>query len=207
VPAERVTFLGQSKCIGYFSDTPSSKGAMAAGLVRREAGKDVSVIAARYAVSEISVPSGRIQTAREPNRGRLVIVKEAGTLTIEGDPRNVIVQTGRGELESEFKRFSPGGVVEIDPKRVVASMPAERYQVLPQQAGLIQLVQSGALERNRSGEFLIKQKIRFPAELTGAHSVKFLLLKGVPMPEGNPGHSAVISEETGESIKFEPAHR
>jgi len=81
--------------------------------------------------------------------------------------------------------------------QVVASTSAEPYEVLPEQAGLIQLVQSGALTQNALGEFLINRKIRFPAGLAGAHSVKFLLRLGVPEPEGDPGHSTVISEDTG----------
>jgi hypothetical protein len=93
-------------------------------------------------------------------------------------------------------------MIELDPKRVVAGVAAERYGVLPQEAGLIQLLKSGALTQNRDGDYLIKQKIRFPAELSGAHSVKFLLLRGVPMPDGDPNHCEVISEETGEAIKF-----
>jgi hypothetical protein len=32
--------------------------------------------------------------------------------------------------------------------------------------------------------------------------VKFLLLRGTPMPDGDPGHSDVVSEETGEKLKF-----
>jgi hypothetical protein len=68
--------------------------------------------------------------------------------------------------------------------------------VLPQEAGLIQLEQSGVLSQNQSGEFLIHRQIRFPAELSGAHGVKFLLLRGVPKPEGDPGHSCVIDEAT-----------
>jgi hypothetical protein len=31
--------------------------------------------------------------------------------------------------------------------------------------------------------------------------VKFLLLRGVPEPDGDPGHSDIISEETGLSLK------
>jgi hypothetical protein len=131
-----------------------------------------------------------------------VIIKPSGSLKIEGDTSNIVVRSGPQSLESEFRRFSPGGVIEIDPRRVVASMPVERYEVLPQQAGLLQLVKQGKLAENGRGEFLIKEKIRFPAELHGAHSVKFLLLRGVPLPDGSPGHSQVISEETGERLKF-----
>jgi Ca2+-binding EF-hand superfamily protein len=202
IPAERVTFLGQSKCLGYFSETPSSQSAIAAAAVRRATGKDALVIAARYGFSDVAVPSGKFQSVPDENRGKLVIVKPSGTLRIEGDASNVIVQSGPNSLIGDLQRFSPGGVIEVDPKRVVSSLVAERYQVLPQQAGLLQLVQSGALVQNRAGEFMIKQKMRFPAELHGAHSVKFLLLRGTPMPDGDPGHSEVFSEETGEKLKF-----
>jgi hypothetical protein len=125
-----------------------------------------------------------------------VITGPNSTVDIKAGP-GVIVQVGPGDLASEVARFYPGGVVEIDPASVVASRPVERYVVLPNQPGLLQLVQSGALERNNRGDFLIKRQIRFPAELHGAHSARFLLLRGVPMPEGSPGHSCVILEETG----------
>ena len=83
---------------------------------------------------------------------------------------------------------------------MVASLPVERYQVLPEEAGLNQLMRAGKIAQDRGGEYLIKKKIRFPADLTGAHSVKFLLLRGVPSPDGDSGHSEVISEETGKEI-------
>jgi Ca2+-binding EF-hand superfamily protein len=202
IPAERITFLGQSKCIGYFSETPSSQSAIAAAAVRRQAGKEISVVASRYAFSDVAVPSGKLQSVPDENRGKLVIVKPSGSLRIEGDSSNIVVQSGPSSLVGDLRRYSPGGVIEVDPKRVVSSLPAERYQVLPQQAGLLQLVQSGALAQNGQGEYMIKRKIRFPAELYGAHSVKFLLLRGTPMPDGDPGHSDVVSEETGEKLKF-----
>jgi hypothetical protein len=162
------------------------------------------VVVAHYEIGEVALPSGHVQKAKNDNAGLLVIHKSAGTLRIEGDPSGVVIQTGPRSLESEFKRFNPGGLVEIDPARVVSSLTAERYVVLPQQAGLLQLVRSGALAENRNGEFLIKQKIRFPAELHGAHAVKFLLLRGVPEPEGDPGHSCVIVEATGAPWRKEP---
>lgn len=91
-------------------------------------------------------------------------------------------------------------MIEIDPAKVVSPVPVASYDVLPQQAGLLQLMRSGALTQNRGGEFLIYRKIRYPAGLGGAHSVNFLLLKGVPVPDGDPVHATVISEETGQPI-------
>jgi len=94
--------------------------------------------------------------------------------------------------------------VRIDPAQTVSSLPAAPYEVLPAQSGLMQLLMRGALGTNGSREFLIRERIRFPAGLHGAHSVRFLLLRGVPVPEGSPGHSCVISEETGATINGGP---
>jgi Ca2+-binding EF-hand superfamily protein len=202
VPAERVSFLGHNQCLPYFTEAPSTAAAKAIAVVRREAGKEPAVLAAHYAVGTFLVPSGETRTvgSRGP-RPSIVIRKTTGSLVIMGGG-SVTVETGERDLISELYRFNPAGIVDIDPASVVSSAPVMRYEVMPQQSGLLQLLQSGALARNRSGEFLIKQKIRFPAELFGAHSVKFLLLRGVPKPDGNPGHSTIISEETGESVAF-----
>jgi Ca2+-binding EF-hand superfamily protein len=196
ISAERVTFLGRPGCIGDFTEIPSIKASAAMGIVRRELGREPAVLAGQYDVSGFTVPEGIIHARRE-RRSQLIIEKDSGTLRLEGDTSNIIVRKRLADLASELYGFWPGGVVAIDPDKVVASKPAESYKVLPQQAGLLQLVQSGALTQNGSGEFLIQEKIRFPAELTGAHQVKFLLRRGVPPPEGNPGHSCVMSEETG----------
>jgi hypothetical protein len=86
---------------------------------------------------------------------------------------------------------------------VVALAPAESYEVLPQGFGLAQLVATGALEHFGSdfffdSYFYIARAIpRFPAGLNGAHAVVFVLGTGVPLPAGSPGHSCVLSEETG----------
>lgn len=198
ISAEKIMFIPKTKCLGYFSERPSSQAASTAAIVSRETGKEPT-ISARYAVSGFSIPSGEIKYTSEAGRPRIVISKSFGNIKIDGDA-DVVIQTGMSNLLSEALRFHPGGVVEIDPTTVVAAQPAAKYDVLPNQFGLMQLVQKGALTRNRSGEFLIKEKIRYPAELFGAHSVRFLLLKGVAEPDGNPGHSCVISEETGAPV-------
>lgn len=196
--SSKIQFLPRSDCLGPFSEAPSTNAAATAALVRNETGKD-PIVAARYSVSSFSVPSGAITpqpnaaTAEKPT---LIIQKQSGTLKIDGSA-NVVVQTGPTNLVDEVKRYYPDGVIEIAPTAVTASSKAEAYDVLPNQAGLLQLVNSGALVE-RGGEFHIKQKMRFPAGLFGAHSVRFLLLRGVPLPDGRAGHSCVISEETGQ---------
>jgi hypothetical protein len=201
VAAGKVTFLERTGCVRPFTEAPSSASASAVGVVMRETGKRPDVIAAQYGVAGFSIPSGQVSSQRPAGGGPIIVVQREGSLTIKGDTKNVIVETGgMGTLERELLRFSPGGVVTINAADVVASAPAEPYVVLPQQAGLIQLVQSGALRQTRNGEFLITRKIRMPAELNGAHQAKFVLLRGVPEPDGDFGHSTVISEETGQQL-------
>lgn len=199
LPRDRVTFL-KPRCLSYFSETPSVRAAKATAFIRKQVGKPPEVAASRYKVSGFVVPSGEIRSVEPSGRPTLLIHKPAGTLTIEGGA-NVIVQAGASDLARDVARSYPGGVVEIDPAAVVASHPVERYEVLPANAGLLQLIQNGALTRNKSGEYLIKEKMRFPAGLQGARSTKFLLLRGVPEPDGDPGHSCVVVEETGEPLR------
>jgi Ca2+-binding EF-hand superfamily protein len=200
VPADKISFPKQA-CVGYFHVAPSTASAQAAGTVKAATGKSPDVITGKYELGTFNVPSGKIEAIQGDRPKMLVIEKSGGTLTVEGDAKNIRVVTPSSDLQRELLRFNPGGVVTIDATKVVASTRAEPYQVLPQQAGLIQLVQSGALTQNEAGEFLINRKIRFPAGLAGAHSVKFLLRRGVPEPDGDPGHSDVIAEETGAPLR------
>lgn len=104
------------------------------------------------------------------------------------------------ETLNALLRFSPGGVVEIDPASVVASSTAERYAVLPQEAGLLQLLQEGSLIRQGNGVYRIDKPVaRFPAGLNGAHSVRFVLGKGIPRPAGSPGHSKVLDADDAQA--------
>ena len=117
------------------------------------------------------------------------------------DTKTPSTSAATGDLERNFLYLTPGGLIEIDAKSVVASTTAEPYAIRPQEAGLVQLMQSGALTQNQRGEFLIHRQIRFPVALDGRHAAKFLLMRGVPMPEGDPGGSLIVSEETGEAIR------
>lgn len=201
LPEDRVSYLPSAGCLNYFTEVPSIAAAKAAGPVRKGSGKDPAMFGSEHAVLGFTVPSGKMQMARGDNPTRLIIQKDAGTLRIVGDTSNIVVQSGPRSLLDQFVSFSPGGLVKIDPANVVSSQPAERYLVLPQEAGLLQLVNSGALSVNRGGEYLIHKKMRFPPGLDGAHAVKFLLLRDVPEPDGRPGHSEVVSEATGQSLR------
>lgn len=198
IAREKVSFFSKSNCLTYFSETPSSASLQTVAAIRKASGKAPETVAAKYSVESFKVPSGAVESVREGKAGTLIIEKTQGTLKLIGSASNVFVQSGPSRAKDDLYRFSPGGVIEIDPKTVVSSQPASSYEVLPQQAGLVQLLAAGTLRQNSLGEYIVREKMRFPAGLYGAHSVTFLIMKGAPYPDGDPGHSCVVVEESGE---------
>jgi hypothetical protein len=176
IAAGRVSFLKSAECIRAFYDAPSIASTIAGSFVQRELGRAPVIVTGRVRVAEIALPSGAIKSEW---KGEVPFLIDSSPLAVDA------------------ALAYPAGVVEIDPASVISSRPAEFYAILPGLFGLLQLVKSGVLQPNKSGELLIKKKMRFPGGLYGADSAKFLLLRGVPEPEGNPGHSCVYSEETG----------
>jgi Ca2+-binding EF-hand superfamily protein len=201
---DRISFFARSSCLSYFSEVPSSQSLRALSEVREATGQEPVKVSTAYSVSEFSIPSGTVETL-DNGRGQMLIVqKDAGTLRFEGDTSNIILRAGRSQALDDLYFYSPGGLIEIDPRSVVSSLPAQTYEVFPEQAGLVQLLESGALKQNRAGEYVVQKKMRFPAGLAGAHSVRFLVLRGTPLPDGHPGHSCVTVEDPTLGSKFEP---
>jgi hypothetical protein len=198
IAGDRVTFLRHPHCLHLFE--PSTTWIDSVDRVlKREIGRE-NVRRADFGfsgVSEVSVPS----FAYGPPRRGIPMVwysRKNSAMMVTGDSASQITIKGRNDLDEEFRIFAPGGVTKVDAQAVVASRPAEPYAVLPQQAGLIQLMQSGAISRDDEGDFVIERKIRLPAELNGGH--KFRLRRGVPAPDGDPGHVCVLVEETGTAL-------
>lgn len=199
IAADKIAFSARSNCLPYFSDQPSSTSLQTVAAVRNGTGKELTTVATKYSVSSVSLPSGKIETLSEQRSSApLIIMKSQGTLRVEGNA-HIVIQAGPSPARDEMLRFFPGGVAPIDARSVVASAPVTPYEVLPSQAGIVQLLETGAISRNRSGEYVVRQKIRFPAGLAGAHSVTFLIMRGTPYPDGDPAHSCVVVEEGGES--------
>lgn len=174
-----VSSMPDAKCFTPFWDSQSPEGVAARGAVERALGRTVDVVAASYEVGTLTLPAATV--APTP---------PAVTAPLGFDPTVWVLATW----------FNPGGVVDIEPSAVVPA--AERYVVLPEAFGLAELVASGDLQLRDGSAFLptfyIARAIpRFPAGLYGAEAVGFILGRGVPMPDGDPGHSCVVSEETG----------
>ncbi len=194
LPADRITFL--PRCLQAFTDAHSVDGAKTIAAVRRQADRDPKVAAA-YAVSKFLVPSAGLDVMARGGKSTIVV---ASPTQVHKSFGGRLFDVTDMPLAKQLEFAYPGGIVAVDPATVVASRPVFAYDVLPGLAGIAQLLKEGALERNDVGEFVIRRKIRLPGGMYGAHSARFLLLKGVPVPDGTAGHSCIFSEETAEPI-------
>lgn len=200
LPASKVAFTGAGVCGRYLSEPDDREAARLKARISAQTGRTIDRLIVQYELRDVSIPSGTKPEVRK-SRGPAVNV---GTgryyLQPDGAP-DFVPNAADDKTERELMRFYPDGVIDLKPEDVVASAPVQAYDVLPQQAGLLQLLQSGALEMGPEGEYIMTRTFpRFPAGLAGAHSVKFVLKKDVAMPGGSPGHSSVIDEATGQCL-------
>jgi len=183
VKRDKITF---GYCLRAFSGMESIAGARSRGDVRRMLGREPRDTGGRYSTAVVSFPS--MAELPAPVEQKAVP---------PGFDKN---------LWRDVLNFWSSGLAHIDPKSVVGLEKPVAYDVLPSQGGLAQLTGMGSLIRLQdSNEFKIVRPIaRFPAGMGGAHSAKFLLGKGIPYPSGDPVHSCVVSEESGEVLSQHP---
>jgi hypothetical protein len=211
---DQVFLPSQTNCMNYFSSTRDGEGLKAAASLSGLVGRKADDVIANNTMAKVTLPDGIVSDGKGYSTTR------------------ILPKSGPGAIV--WREFaSAHEISEVDAEKVVSAHAVKPYGVLPQQAGLAQLLDDGALEvlttarvrkfgsttivgeGNVIGaqpteesatvtEFRIAKRMRFPAGLYGGHSVHFVLGKGVPMPEGNPGHSPVISEETGQPAVGRP---
>lgn len=178
LPSSKVT-IGDAGCPRYFYKTGGESAAVAATL-QRTLGRGPDAIFGSYSVQRVSLPSGQITMAEA-----------------ESTP------APRGfdqDMWKDATRYWRAGLVTVDPRSIVAKSRVEPYKVLPSQMGLAQLLGSGAVQRLSNGSFKIVRPIpHLPPSMGGAHSVNLVVAKGVPLPPGDPVHSCIEIEETGQS--------
>ena len=122
---------------------------------------------------------------------------------------------GRGEmLWREVEEEFPAGIAQIDVASVISTHAVKPYTGLPGRAGLAELVDAGALtiagisERFRldsddpkpfmtADEFRIVEKVRLPARPSG----RFILSRGVAMPEGDLSRICLLTETDMKPVK------
>jgi hypothetical protein len=186
IPADKLIFINPRECKLTLQQEGTTDWAIAVATLAKALGRPADVVAAKSEVEGVSLPSR--------------------TTFRQGRERPATPPGFDEEMWEKALRYSPDGIVMIDPQTVVSPNPVEPYVVLPQQAGLAQLIGEGSLVPIPGANDLriVKPLKRFPAGLNGAHSVRFLLGKGVPLPPGDPGHSCVVSEETGRPLTKGP---
>jgi Ca2+-binding EF-hand superfamily protein len=187
LPKEIVTFSGVSRCGAFWVNMNTKYPEQTKHSLRALIGRSDVTVVDRENVWNLRLPSGAIS---RPTEAEL-----RNTLLVAGPDLARVA-----DVRSKFIGYNPGGIVRIDPATVISQQPVTSYDVLPEQAGLVQLLLDGTLTRDAKGRFLIHKAMRFPTGLAGAHSEQFVLLKDVPMPTGSPGHSGVVSEETGQQL-------
>ncbi|MEO1776784.1 MAG: hypothetical protein AAFS07_17730 [Pseudomonadota bacterium] len=211
LPADRVTFVPQGACFGYVSARGETEQKLQRARIGQRIRAKVDHFAVNYTMGTVTLPEGTFSTG-ERRRPGVTINGQQFEMTPDGGLRPVeppLLPDVRSrerpdpvqQVLASLYRFHPLGVIAVDPAEVVAPHPVDFYDVLPQQAGLMQLIQQEKIELTSDGYYRIVEPIpRFPAGLNGSHSVRFVLAPGIEMPGGSPGHSAVISEETGACI-------
>ena len=193
VARDKVTFLPDTKCLLTFEKPSSVDATYNMDRVKERVGRAPVVIAARHAVTRFSIPLRQARgnrTLATVNAGR-ALQKEHLLSFLNPDP------LAGHPLDYDVAHTYPDGVIQIDREDVVANVPVERYDTLPGSAGLQQLVARGALTQVGPNQYHIQQRLRMPAELTGAH---FKLMKDVPRPDGKYDGTCVAAEETGMPI-------
>lgn len=190
-PAIGVTGLSASKvtgtrkaCVGdLWSKVADAKASEAGKLMEQHFGRLPDVMHGGYDAAGIRLP-GATQFKLPTNRPQALRPRADSDIEF---------------VWRDLERYHPGGIAEIDPRRVIAWTRPEPYETLPMEAGLVQLMVEGKIARLEYGDFVVQRLMRFPPGLHGGHSGKFIVLKGVPPPLGDPGHSCVIFEDPAEA--------
>lgn len=181
VPANRVHFSPNNNCWKPFSKPESRDGIWMTQLLPVLFGRGADVVVGENAVSQLSLPGGLFSGA--------VFYKGAVNLPTEGDSALLL---------EALLNTHPGGLVEIKPDTVVSATQAKRYTVMPREAGLIQLLDEGALEvlghhlivdtggtriilPDRRGRSLTLEDVR---AMMIRMPDKFLILKKIQFPAG-----------------------
>jgi hypothetical protein len=191
VSKDTVTFTALGACGAAYYDPASPEAQAMKGQVAKLTGVQAINLFGAYSPQGFSVPSGK---AIAPQKDRDIVVTGGATyLMTEGEePKRL--EGGLTLVAQEEQMIKSGGIVQVKPEDVIAPGKVETYQVIPSQDGLRYMVDQGILERTDRGYRLLKPLPRWPAGISGADAVTFLMPKGMQMPAGSLGHSRVIVE-------------
>jgi len=93
------------------------------------------------------------------------------------------------------KLVSEGVLRKAQPSDLMSWKEAQRRaQGLP--ALNVVNAQNDATSNSPFGLYIVQGRMAYPSGLYGAHAAAFIVLREVPRPSGNPGHSAVYDWNT-----------
>ncbi len=205
---DKVFFLQATNCLKPFNRSTSIEAIESAAVLARISAHAVDARFGTNVADVIDLPSG-IGSDKNPDRdqaGGKAIVQDNKKIVISADGElkledaKIEESHGLDFLKSQLLRSSVAGVSSVNVKDVVSDLPPEVYEVLPREAGLLQLIGEEKIRPLGGNGYQVLKTIRFPADLGDALRVKFLVPKGVPMPTGEPGTSCVFSEEEAKIV-------
>ena len=134
---------------------------------------------------------------------------------IEAPERDYDYKQSLSRLEENFESIHPGGLVKIDPNEVISLSVVEKYRLLPNAAGVVQLERAGkivrstrqeieawhARARQRYGKIMdqftvheaykVLEPVDLPAAMCGGHLLH-LLLPSEDYVRGPPCHNYLL---------------
>lgn len=175
--AEAKLSFPRQNCLGYFNNPGEAPRAL-----ERLYGSwlDRMRVVTAYSALDIGVPSGAIT----PNP--------------RGTP--ALPPGFDSSAWSEAARYWPGGIAMIPPRLIVSPATARSYQVLPSQAGIAQLLGSGAMANSAGGLRIVRAIPHVPPRMGGAHRADITLAAGLPVPEGDLVHACLTVEDSGQVL-------
>lgn len=129
IDASRVHIPSRVDCLRYFRGSKSSQSLRAKARIKALTGHLPDMLLSTSSVSTVSLPGGVFDRAAAYENSVAAPVNSAGA-----------------SLWRRFQRSYPGGLVTIDPSKVVADANVKPYGVLPELAGLAGLVDDGSLK-------------------------------------------------------------
>lgn len=188
IPASRVEFFRRCLEYGLFYSSEASP-AVAAAAVRDHFGRPADFSGGAYSLWRVEIGSAVRPVAAPRVRARLDVENQ------------------------QLFMFSPGGVTRIDPLKVVSTGPAGPYKVLPQEAGVHQLVASGALVKATKGDaerWTARARARGVQFHTGPHGVSYgayRVVRPIDIPSGLCGsHSIALYARSPDYIRGDTCH-
>ena len=208
IDADKIVFVRPKSCVDSYVYRSDGRSDMMSAQLAVNLGRSIDHLVVGYEIDSILVPSGT-QVATKAydapidfriGERRYRLSRSGMQLLREDSTINKQSRTSQATIRNMMKFYS-GGMVPLSMDEVHFEGKVEPYDVLPEEAGLLQLIAEGAIEVGSHGAYFIKEPIpRFPAGLGGAHMVRFVIASGVPVPSGSAGHSNVTLEGTGECV-------